>query len=202
MTETQQRKPGRPRSSQADKAIIDATLRSLAEEGIQGMSLEGIAAQAGVSKTTIYRRWANKETLILDALGQMKPPILLFDTGNLRSDIEHYMRRLLEVFDEPLMQSLTMRMLGELSSRPQWFTDYLKSVLWPNFHGLASMIDRARERGELRADADTLLVAELIGGPVLYHVILSYFLPDQTRFQVERFVDLLWEGLKPYTMDR
>src|SRR6185437_24526 len=94
MTDIELRKPGRPRSAEADQAILRATLELLAQDGIQGMSLEGVAARAGVSKTTIYRRWANKDALILDALRQSKPPALTFDTGNFRADIEHYLRSL------------------------------------------------------------------------------------------------------------
>ena len=56
---------GRPRSAQSHWAILDATLELVAEEGIQGASIEGIAARAGVGKTTIYRRWPSKEASIL-----------------------------------------------------------------------------------------------------------------------------------------
>jgi hypothetical protein len=60
------------------------------------------------------------------------------------------------------------------------------------------MIDRARERGELRADADTQLVMDLIGGPLFYHFLLSSFQPGRPAFDIERAVEMLWEGLQPY----
>jgi len=62
------RKPGRPRSAQAHKAILDATLELLAEEGFHGLSIEAVAAKAGVGKTTIYRRWPSKDELVMDAI--------------------------------------------------------------------------------------------------------------------------------------
>src|SRR4051812_27075223 len=69
------RPPGRPRSERAARAIIDATLALLAEEGgVTGVSIEAVAARAGVGKTTIYRRWPNKEALIIDALADLKEP--------------------------------------------------------------------------------------------------------------------------------
>src|SRR3954465_15070277 len=72
---TTARPPGRPRSERAAKAIIDATLDLLAEEGgVAGVSIEAVAARAGVGKTTIYRRWPNKEALIIDALADLKEP--------------------------------------------------------------------------------------------------------------------------------
>src|SRR5919108_1899012 len=70
------RAPGRPRSERAEKAILEATLDLLAEEsGVAGVSMEAVAARAGVGKTTIYRRWPNKEALIVQALASMKAPL-------------------------------------------------------------------------------------------------------------------------------
>ena len=166
MTDIELRKPGRPRSAQADQAILRATLELVAQDGIQGMSLEAVAARAGVSKTTIYRRWPNKDALILDALRQSKPPALTFDTGNFRTDIRHYLSSLRALLDDPLMQRLSLRLLGELSGRPAWSEGYFSDTMRPNLAALEGMIERARARGELRADADTTLVMEILGGPV------------------------------------
>lgn len=201
MTDIELRKPGRPRSAEADQAILRATLELLAQDGIQGMSLEAVAARAGVSKTTIYRRWANKDALILDALRQSKPPALTFDTGNFHADIRHYLSSLRALLDDPLMQRLSLRLLGELAGRPEWSAGYFSDTMRPNLAALEGMIERARARGELRADADTTLVLEILGGPLFYHFIFSLFLPDQPEFDIERFVTLLWDGLKPYRAD-
>src|SRR5918911_454834 len=68
--------PGRPRSARADEAIIDAVLDLLAEgPAAESMSIESIAARAGVGKATIYRRWPNKEALVVDAVTALKGPI-------------------------------------------------------------------------------------------------------------------------------
>jgi Bacterial regulatory proteins, tetR family len=68
-------RPGRPRSEQAERAIIEATLDLLAEVGIAALSVEQVAARAGVGKATIYRRWPNKEALIIDAAASLKSPL-------------------------------------------------------------------------------------------------------------------------------
>src|SRR4029453_16014511 len=68
------RRPGRPRSEQAEQAIIEATLDLFAEQGFEGVCVEAVAARAGVGKATIYRRWPNKEELLLAALSSMKSP--------------------------------------------------------------------------------------------------------------------------------
>ncbi len=198
MTDIEIRKPGRPRSAEADRAILAATLELIAQDGIQGMSLEGVAARAGVGKTTIYRRWANRDALILDALRQIKAPVTTFDTGNFRTDITQFLLSLRTLLQDQLMQRVTMRLLSEVASKPEWSKAFFRDALQANFAGLAGMIERARARGELRADADTLLVIEILGGPVFYHFIILLFLYDQPEFDIERFIDLLWTGLSPY----
>ena len=71
------RRPGRPRSEQADQAIIDAALSLFAESGPEGLCIERVAARAGVGKATIYRRWPGKEDLLLDAIAALKAPMPL-----------------------------------------------------------------------------------------------------------------------------
>src|SRR5437879_4279834 len=92
MTETTEhcvsRPPGRPRSERAEKAIIEATLDLLVEEaGVAGMTIEAVASRAGVGKTTIYRRWANKEALIIDALATLKGPVPPLAGVSVRDDL-------------------------------------------------------------------------------------------------------------------
>ena len=67
--------PGRPRSEEADRAIIDAALDLFAESGAGGLCIEAVAARAGVGKSTIYRRWPGKEDLLVDALATLKSPL-------------------------------------------------------------------------------------------------------------------------------
>src|SRR6266581_9218717 len=72
---TGRRRPGRPRSERADRAIMDATLSLFAESGAAGLCIEKVAARAGVGKATIYRRWPGKEDLLLDAMAWLRVPL-------------------------------------------------------------------------------------------------------------------------------
>ena len=78
---------GRPRSEKADKAILNATLRMLGTRGVAGTTIEGVAAEAGVGKTTIYRRWATKTDLILAAISDVVPSGDPPDTGTMAGDM-------------------------------------------------------------------------------------------------------------------
>src|SRR3954454_14928594 len=87
------RPAGRPRSEKAEKAIIDAVLDLLGSGiSVSELSIEGIAARAGVGKTTIYRRWTNKEDLVVDALATLKPPLPPLPGGSVRDDLIAYLR--------------------------------------------------------------------------------------------------------------
>src|SRR6516164_9360358 len=87
---TESRRPGRPRSEQAEQAIIEATLDLFGEQGFEGVCIEAVAARAGVGKATIYRRWPNKQELLLAALSSMKSPIPE-PTGSVRDDLVAHM---------------------------------------------------------------------------------------------------------------
>src|SRR5436190_6924748 len=79
---------GRPRDPSRDEAIIDATIDVLVRDGYDRLSMEGVAAAAGVGKTTVYRRWSSKAELVIDAMATLKPAIDTIDTGTLESDVE------------------------------------------------------------------------------------------------------------------
>src|SRR6266700_3129165 len=83
----EERKAGSPSSVEAQQAILDATIKLLAEQGFDGMSIEEVAARAGVGKTTIYRWWDSKEALALEALQRLYAKRPITDTGNLRQDL-------------------------------------------------------------------------------------------------------------------
>src|SRR5215472_4074548 len=81
------RRAGRPRSVQADRAIIEATLEIFAESGAEGLCIEKVAAKAGVGKATIYRRWPGKEELLLDAIAALRSPLPQPQGRSVRADL-------------------------------------------------------------------------------------------------------------------
>jgi AcrR family transcriptional regulator len=81
MTEAPVRAPGRPRSMLADDAIVDATIALLVEEGFDRLSMDAVAARAGVGKATIYRRWSSKEALVIDAVARRTDPLPVGPAG-------------------------------------------------------------------------------------------------------------------------
>ena len=84
--------PGRPRSQEAHRAILKATLELLGEQGFRGLTMERVAERAGVGKTTIYRRWPSQTELVAEAIGQIRPPSAPADSGSLEGDLGGLMR--------------------------------------------------------------------------------------------------------------
>ena len=95
------RRPGRPRSEQADRAIIDAALCVFAEHGVEGLCIEKVAAKAGVGKATIYRRWPGKEDLLLDALASLKTPLPEPRGDSVREDLVALMQTMASDYADP-----------------------------------------------------------------------------------------------------
>src|SRR5438067_8052092 len=110
------RKPGRPRSARAHRAILAAALALLAEEGFEAMSMEGVAARAGVGKSTIYRRWASKEALLIEAVSSIHAEAPIVDTGNIRDDLLALARAGLQGSPRSALVRLFPRLLSEAAT--------------------------------------------------------------------------------------
>lgn len=162
------RKPGRPRSREADAAIIEATIALLADVGYQALSLERVAALAHVGKKTIYRRWSSKEALVCDAIRSLQSEMPLLDTGNLRDDLAAMHRNALATLAAaPVMRSLYLRLAGEMHANPSVFGVFLAELVVPRFEALNHLVRRAQERGEIRSDIGLSLIVDILIGPVL-----------------------------------
>jgi len=92
MTESFEKRPGRPRSVESHQAILQATLDLLGEVGFDCMSIDAIAARAGVGKTTIYRRYSSKEELVASAIESLREEIVIPDTDSLWGDLDAKLR--------------------------------------------------------------------------------------------------------------
>lgn len=195
-TEPPARRPGRPRSARAHQAIVAATLELLAKTGYQAMSLEGVAARAGVSKATIYRRWPSKEELTIEALASLDPENQVIETGDLRGDLIAILRREMEPGTQPASIALLLRLMGEVMENPELFRVYRERVVAPQMDQLVAVVERAKARGELRSDVDPVLLLELLGGPILLHFIINGEIPPLDRF-AQRIVDAMWRGVAP-----
>lgn len=168
MTTAPDRRPGRPRSGASHQAILDACLALLTEVGFHRLSIEGIAARAGVGKTTIYRRWTSREQIVVEALTQLQPRFHLPDTGDLWQDVNTLIAASFD--DQPAGHHL----LGLLTDgdRPEFRALYWQHFVAPRRRLIVERLDRARARGELRADVDLEILIDLVSGAGMYRLLL------------------------------
>jgi AcrR family transcriptional regulator len=173
VTEAPARGRGRPRSAEAEQAILNATLRMLGTQGVAGTTIEGVAAEAGVGKTTIYRRWPTKTDLILAAISDLVPPGDPPDTGTMAGD----MAALAETQQRRLVGSglsgIVPRVLAESMSSPKLHQDFVDRVVNPFRELLRLFIQRGIERGELRADLEVEPLVDLLHSIPIYKILMS-----------------------------
>jgi AcrR family transcriptional regulator len=189
-------KGGRPRSMQSQLAILDATLTLLATEGFEAMSIEAIAASAGVGKKTIYRWWTSKEALVIDAiksLQQTKSPVI--DTGSLREDLIVMFRNAFQTWSAPLARELVVKLLGVMTTHPGVYQAFNDQVIAPRFQQLTHMIQRAQAQGEVRQELDANDIIGLLAGPVWYHLFLNAGSTSLASDLPERLVDAVLQGI-------
>ena len=193
------RRPGRPRSAQAERAIVQATLELFVQYGYEGMSIEGIAARAGVGKTTIYRRWSSKDELLIAALGHVQSEVPVLDSGDLRTDLTAMGEGALQFFtsDGTNLGAVLLRALGEANANPAVFAALRDGVFAPRMGQFAMRIQRAIDAGELRDDIDLRLFIEILAGPIFFHTLVSDQMIPPVPDYIERLIDAILLGLAP-----
>ncbi len=183
---------GRPRSLEAHRAILDATLELLSEVGFSALTVEGVASRAGVGKATIYRRWPSKLPLVIEAFTEL-PGLEDVDTGDLAADLKEMLKSYLRVFNATPLAQVIPSLAGERAHNPE-----LSALFDPVIRGrrqpLRRRLLRAVERGELPRGLDVDLAADLMVGPIA--VRLFFTGARISPRMVAPIVDLVLRGLR------
>src|SRR5690349_19886122 len=185
---------GRPRGAEAPRAILTATADLLAERGLAAMSIEEVAARAGVGKTTIYRRWPSKGLLALDAFvisfrAEQPQP----DTGTLRGDMLSALHAWVRAVTQTAMGPLLTGLIAEAQHDAELRGAWRDRVLEPMRTQHRVMLDRAIERGEIPATVDRDVVLDLFFGAAEHRLLLGH-LPMTGDFIAE-VVDMILTGI-------
>lgn len=164
----------RPRSERTQQAILAATRELLAEGGVQGLTVEGVAARAGVAKTTIYRRYRDKDELALAVLIDMVEHIAAAaDLGDTRAELVAFVDRAVKILGSTLMGRVMQGLVSDLATDHELAQRFRERVVALRVAELQRLIERGIKRGDLRPDADYQLANELLFGPVYYRLLLS-----------------------------
>jgi AcrR family transcriptional regulator len=185
---------GRPRSEDLDRRILAATFQQLVEVGFAALSIEAVAVQAGVAKTTIYRRYATKAELVVAALRVEVPFVPPAEQLPAREALDAFVHQAIRM----LIESGAIRILGSLlveeAREPGLLEVFRKQVLAPRRQIVEAMLHRGVERGELRADIDPLIVTEIIAGAIFGHHAILGLAADEDW--IEALVDHVWAAIR------
>ena len=188
------RRAGRPRSEQADRAIIKAALEVFAESGPHGLCIEHVAAKAGVGKATIYRRWPGKEDLLLDALGALRRPLPVPKGESVRDDLVALLEAMRSESVDPRQVRQFALLLGEGGRYPRLIERYVEAVVEPRRDVFRAVLRRGIATGELREGASIEMAVDMLTGAVLAKTTrLSHERAD--RGYGRRVVDELLTGI-------
>lgn len=183
---------GRPRSEEAHQAILDATLALLGEVGFSALTVEGVAGRAGVGKATIYRRWPSKLPLVVEAFGEL-PSLEDADTGSLASDLKAMLRSYLDLFNKTPLAAVLPALASERAHDPA-LAELFDPVLLQRRSPLVQALERAVARGEVSADLDLDLAADLIVGPI---AVRLFFTGRKIHAKmVDPMVDMALHGIR------
>jgi AcrR family transcriptional regulator len=189
------RPPGRPRSEESRQAILRSTLKLLKQQGgFAELSIEAIAADANVGKTTVYRWWPTKAALVADAFSASAAEELRFpNTGSVENDMSLQMRRLIRIFRSRRGKVVAALLAGGQSD-PELIGAFRERFLWPRRKQAYETLQRGIDRGELPADSDLDLVLDLLYGPIYMRFLIRHDKLDESF--ADEICALVLKGLK------
>jgi AcrR family transcriptional regulator len=193
---------GRPRSEEAHRAILAAVIELLPEHGLKGLTIEAVAARAGVGKTTIYRRWGTKNELVLEAIEQLRPPGPPPDTGSLIGDLDALVALQRVRLEASQLPRIMPRVLGESLEEPELHAEIVERAVNPIRGILEELVRRAIDRGELREDLDVDTMVDVLHAAPVYKLLMAGGAMEAVSGVPERIVPLLLEGVSSSSAGR
>lgn len=187
------RKRGRPRDPDADGRILAAASTLILLRGYESMTVDEVAANAGVGKATVYRRWARKEDLAVAAMEQLyrdelPPP----DTGSLRGDVRAAFAALLSFANSPAGADYVRTTVKESMRDPRIAALY--RAAGDRYEvGAKAMVERAAARGEIRPGAHVQAAIEFLSGLLTFRVVQGKSMP--TLDELDALVEFVLHGI-------
>ncbi|CCH30676.1 TetR/AcrR family transcriptional regulator [Actinosynnema sp. NPDC047251] len=162
------------RSEEARQAVLHATDDLLAERGFAGLTIEGIAARAGVAKQTIYRWWPSKTEILMDAftddaVQHLTPP----DSGDLGEDLRIHLRNLAEFLTTSDAGTVFRALAGQAQHDPEVATRLRTDHLGKQRERDRLPLQRALDRGELPPETDIDFLVDQLVGPIHYRALVT-----------------------------
>jgi AcrR family transcriptional regulator len=186
---------GRPRSTAAHGAILAATRQLLAENGYAEVSMERVAARAGVGKQTVYRRWASKAPLVAEAVlsaYRSASTADLPDSGDLAADLRSWLSGYTAFLATPDNAALVRALAAAAADDLQDGETLYRQLTGPQHEAIRERFRRGVQAGQVRADADLEAAAEAVIGVTLYRMLT----PGDPDRRFDGLIDVLIAGIR------
>jgi AcrR family transcriptional regulator len=188
------RQPGRPRNEDADRDIVAATLRLLAEQGYDRTSMEAVAAEADVTPATVYRRWPSKAELVCAALSAYPDDAY----AAAPEDVRGFLVNMLSAFREGIQACDGVAICSSLylnrHDHPEMLEQFRAAVVAPRVERMSSVLESAVAAGKVREGIDVEMVVSMLFGAGIQRILTGHTLP---REWPERAVAAVWPMLAP-----
>lgn len=168
---------GRPRDPAVDAALREAALDLLAERGYDQLTIDAVAARSGAGRATVYRRWASKLELVIDALDGLRPIEPAPDTGSLRGDLDVLCEQLTRA-DGGRALSVVQGLASALGRDPELMAAFNEHFVAPRRAALEQLFRRAVGRGEMRPRPDFELLSAIVPALMLHRMLIGGAAPD------------------------
>ncbi|MEV4116633.1 TetR/AcrR family transcriptional regulator [Nonomuraea sp. NPDC049695] len=178
------------------ETIMQATLDVAQETGYTKLSIEAVAARAGVGKHTIYRRWPSKGLLFLDALLSLNEPVLDFpDTGDIRADLRRQIHATVDLLGTEPWAPLYQALVGEAQHDPAVAAGLNERFTRPQTEKTIARLKTAQHQGQISPDLDLDLAMAILSGPLYFTFLITQ--EPVTHDYVDRVLDALFAGMSP-----
>ncbi|MFF2471873.1 TetR/AcrR family transcriptional regulator [Streptomyces sp. NPDC058066] len=186
--ERARRGPGRPRQEHVTRAVLDAVVDLVAESGMAALTMDAVAARAGVSKPAMYRRWSTKQDLVIAAAESRIGPLTVPDMGDFRAELRAVLTARMKAYRRPGIDRLLAGVIGsaaEAGAEPGAYRAYTARVMSETRH----LLERGVARGDVRADVDVSAASTLVAASLVFRMVGEQQMPDESL--VESVVDLI-----------
>jgi AcrR family transcriptional regulator len=173
---------------EADRLILQTTRRLMREQGYERLTIDGVAKQAGVARTTVYRRYRDKAELVSAAIDSLRDRSKRPDTGDARQDLLWHVENMRRNFDMTLAGTLMM----EEPHNPRLIELFRERMVRPRREIIRASIERGIERGEIRADLDVERIIDFLMGALFAAFLTGGRPPPEWT---ELTVDAIWPAL-------
>lgn len=191
--ETTIRGRGRPREPEVDERILAAALHLMSHHGYARMSMEAVATEANVTKPTVYLRYPSKAELATAALAYLRDRSEIPESGDTREDLVAHLNRFRAGVGRPFGMNMIGTVLAEEHDTPELLERFRVNVVLPRRELLRSVLERARERGELAADRDLDAAVNMLVGAYYAQYLAGIPFADDWAGRV---TDLVLDGLR------